>query len=223
VRAKRAFDVVVSSIGLVLTSPLWLLAAIAIKATSRGPVFHRAVRVGLHGEGFTLYKFRSMTLNDRPAATGITLANDPRITFVGSVLRLFKIDELPQLINVLRGDMSLVGPRPEDPRYVASYSPEQRRLLAIRPGMTSPASVAYRNEAVLLKEKTAASEQAGPSENAGHRAEQVYLSEILPAKLALELEYLDQRSFRLDLRVLWTTLAAVLRPSGPHESGARRL
>jgi lipopolysaccharide/colanic/teichoic acid biosynthesis glycosyltransferase len=205
--AKRAFDVFVSSIGLIATSPLWLLAAVAIKITSRGPVFHRAVRVGRNGEPFTLYKFRSMrTPEKQQEGTGLTLADDPRITLAGSVLRLFKIDELPQLINVLRGDMSLVGPRPEDPRYVAKYSDDQRRVLSVRPGMTSPASVAYRNEAVLLKDL---------AESRSAPAEQVYLSEIMPAKLALELEYIDRRSFALDLRVLLRTLAAVIRPSGP--------
>jgi lipopolysaccharide/colanic/teichoic acid biosynthesis glycosyltransferase len=204
-RAKRAFDVIVSSIGLVLTSPLWLLAAIAIKATSRGPVFHRAQRVGRNGEPFTLYKFRSMKPAHQPGDIGLTLTNDPRITLVGSVLRLFKIDELPQLINVLRGDMSLVGPRPEDPRYVAAYSAEQRRVLGVRPGMTSPASVAYRNEAVLLQ---------GLTESGAEGAEQVYLTEIMPAKLALELDYLDRRSFGLDLQVLFRTFGAVVRPPG---------
>jgi lipopolysaccharide/colanic/teichoic acid biosynthesis glycosyltransferase len=212
---KRAFDLVISSIGLIVTSPLWLFAAVAIKTTSRGPVFHRATRVGRDGEPFTLYKFRSMRRpTDRPATIGLTLSNDPRITLVGSVLRVFKIDELPQLINVLRGDMSLVGPRPEDPRYVSSYTAEQRRVLSIRPGMTSPASVVYRHESVLLREKTASSEQAWPSEDAGRRAEHVYLSEIMPAKLALELEYVDRRSFWLDLRVLMRTFAAILRRSG---------
>ncbi len=203
--AKRAFDLVISAIGLIGTSPLWLFAAVAIKITSRGPVFHRAKRVGRDGEPFTLYKYRSMRPADRPATSGLTLSNDPRITFVGSVLRVFKIDELPQLINVLRGDMSLVGPRPEDPRYVAFYSAEQRRVLSIRPGITSPASVAYRNEAVLLNDL---------AESGRKPPEQVYLSEIMPAKLSLELEYLDQRSFWLDLRVLIRTFAALLVPSG---------
>ena len=212
--AKRAFDVVFSSIGLIGTSPLWLLAAIAVKATSRGPVFHRAERVGRDGEPFTLYKFRSMKPTDiAPAEIGLTLSNDPRITLAGSVLRLFKIDELPQLINVLRGDMSLVGPRPEDPRYVARYSAEQRRVLSVRPGLTSPASVAYRNEAVLLKDL---------AESRTEPAERVYLSEIMPAKLELELEYIDQRSFGLDLRVLMRTFAAVLKPSGQGGSRGRR-
>ncbi len=143
------------------------------------------------------------------ADIGLTLSNDPRITVAGSVLRLFKIDELPQLINVLRGEMSLVGPRPEDPRYVARYSAEQRRVLSVRPGMTSPASVAYRNEAVLLND-LAKLRMA--------RAEQVYLSEVMPAKLELELDYIDRRSFGLDLRVLMRTFAAVLRTSGPKGS-----
>jgi lipopolysaccharide/colanic/teichoic acid biosynthesis glycosyltransferase len=199
VRLKRAFDLTGSLVGLALSSPVWVLAALAIKLTSSGSVLHRATRVGRNGTLFTLYKFRSMR-SDPHGGSGLTTSGDPRLTRVGVLLRRFKIDELPQLINVLRGEMSLVGPRPEDPRFVSSYTSEQRRVLEARPGITSPASVAYRDESQLLPDGS-------------DQAERVYRSEIMPAKLTLELDYLDNRTFWSDLRVLARTGRAVLAPS----------
>lgn len=191
---KRAFDVLVAAAGLVATSPLWMIAAIAVKLSSPGPVLHKAVRVGMGGRPFTLYKFRSM----RTEATGpaVTAGGDPRITALGRLLRRWKLDEIPQLFNVLVGDMSLVGPRPEDPKYVAGYTDEQRRVLDVRPGITGPAAIAYRDEESLL------ASSADP--------ERLYVEEILPAKLELDLAYARETSFRKDLVVLLRTARAVL-------------
>jgi lipopolysaccharide/colanic/teichoic acid biosynthesis glycosyltransferase len=194
--AKRLFDLIASAAGLLLLSPLLLLIAAAIRLESPGPALHRAVRVGRGGREFTLYKFRTMALNAAQTGPGITVSGDPRVTRVGRFLRRWKLDELPQLLNVLRGEMSIVGPRPEDPRYVALYTPEQREVLAVRPGITSPASVRFRNEEALLS---------------GKDWERRYIEEIMPAKLALDLEYVRQASLRRDLAVLWETLAALLR------------
>ena len=193
---KRAFDVVVSFSALILLSPLLIGAALAIKLGSPGPVFYRAVRVGKDGVPFKLYKFRSMVVNADRLGAGITTANDARITGIGRFLRRTKLDELPQLINVLRGEMSLVGPRPEDPRYVALYTAEQRRVLAVRPGITSLASVRYRSEEALLS---------------GADWEQVYIQQIMPDKLAIDLAYIERATLLSDLGVLWQTVRAVFR------------
>jgi len=147
---KRAFDVVVSALVVAVASPLWLLVVLLIKMDTKGPVLHRALRVGRGGREFTLFKFRTMQADARATGPIITRRDDPRITRVGRVLRWAKIDEMPQLINVLKGDMSIVGPRPEDPRYVAEYTREQRRVLTVRPGMASPAFIAYRHEEEML-------------------------------------------------------------------------
>ena len=146
---KRCFDLVIGSVLLVVLCPLLVLIAVTVAATSGRPVIYRARRVGRGGQSFLLLKFRTMRVGI--AGPAITGREDPRITPIGAVLRRTKLDELPQLLNVLRGDMSLVGPRPEDPRFAAGYSPEQREVLSIRPGITSPAAVRYRDEETLLK------------------------------------------------------------------------
>jgi len=184
-------DVIASLSGLVVLSPIFLCVATAIAWASPGPVFHRALRVGRDGRLFRLYKFRSMVVAPDAKGPGITSSNDPRITGIGRVLRASKLDELPQLINVLKGEMSLVGPRPEDPRYVAHYSEEQRRVLRVRPGITSAASLEYRRESLLLSAED---------------SEQRYLGEILPHKLAIDLEYLDRRTVGTDMRLIWRTV-----------------
>mgnify|MGYP005851405153 CR=1 FL=1 len=188
---KRIFDVTVSAVGLIVLFPLMIALGAAVKLDSPGPALHQAVRVGRGGRLFTLYKFRSMVVDAESLGPGITRAGDPRITRIGHFLRRTKLDELPQLWNVLRGDMSLVGPRPEDPRYVAHYTAEQRRLLTVRPGITSPASIAFRNEETL---HTRADWEAQ------------YLHDILPAKLAIDLEYVQNASFGRDIAVLIRTL-----------------
>lgn len=192
--ARRLLDVVAAAAGLVLLGPLFLAIAAAIKLDSPGPVFYRARRVGRYGQEFRLYKFRSMVADADRRGPGITAAGDRRITRVGRFLRRTKLDELPQLINVLKGEMSLVGPRPEDPRYVALYTSEQRRVLEARPGITSAASLAFRHEEQLL---------SGPD------WEQVYRTQVMPAKLALDLDYLNRRTLASDLALIWRTILAM--------------
>ncbi len=191
---KRAFDAVAAAAGVVILSPLFVLIAGLVKLSSPGPVFYRAERVGQHGQLFRLYKFRSMAVGADRAGPGITRAGDARVTPLGRWLRKLKLDELPQLFNVLRGDMSLVGPRPEDPRYVARYTPDQRRVLAVRPGITSPASVYYRREETLLT---------------GADWEEKYVQGVMPDKLRIELDYLARRSFVSDLGIIWQTFLAM--------------
>jgi lipopolysaccharide/colanic/teichoic acid biosynthesis glycosyltransferase len=148
---KRAFDIAASGLGLIVLSPLLAIIALAIRLDSAGPVFHRTTRVGKNGKPFRLVKFRSMIAGADQQGSGITAAGDARITRIGAFLRRRKLDELPQLWNVLMGQMSFVGPRPEDPRYVEHYTEEQRQVLAARPGITSPASLVYRHEERILQ------------------------------------------------------------------------
>ena len=193
---KRLFDVMVAVLGLIVLAPVFVIVGAWIKVTSPGPIFYCARRVGRHGTLFDLYKFRSMVVDADRIGAGITAGDDPRVTRAGRFLRRTKLDELPQLINVLKGDMSLVGPRPEDPRFVESYTPEQRRVLTMRPGITSWASVQYRNEEQLLSAST---------------VDDVYRREIMPQKLALDLDYIARRSFWLDARILLDTLLALFK------------
>jgi lipopolysaccharide/colanic/teichoic acid biosynthesis glycosyltransferase len=186
---KRVFDITISTFFLSAFSPFFLLIAMFIKVDSEGPVLHRAQRIGKGGKPFTLYKFRTMVADASRRGPGITQQDDPRITRVGRFLRKLKIDEMPQLINVFKGEMSIVGPRPEDPCYVAHYTPEQRRVLSVRPGMASPAFIKYRHEEELLAA-------------AGDDWECVYLTQILPDKLRMDLEYIEQQSFLGDLAIL---------------------
>jgi lipopolysaccharide/colanic/teichoic acid biosynthesis glycosyltransferase len=193
---KRAFDVLVSAAGLLALSPLMLLIALAIKIGSPGPVFYHGQRVGKGGVPIRVRKFRSMVADASQRGPGITAAGDPRITRLGHLLRRTKLDELPQLINVLEGTMSLVGPRPEDPRYVALYTPEQRRVLAVRPGITSLASVRYRNEEQALDRPD---------------WESFYVQRVMPEKLAIDLEYVGRASLWSDLGILARTVVALFR------------
>jgi lipopolysaccharide/colanic/teichoic acid biosynthesis glycosyltransferase len=193
---SRFLDLFVAAIGLIVLLPLALVVAAVVKFSEGGPVLFKALRVGKGGKVFNIYKFRTMIPNANREGGGITTAQDSRVTTMGRFLRHWKIDELPQLINVIKGEMSLVGPRPEDPRYVAGYNDQQRSLLSIRPGITSPASLAYRNEAELLS---------------GEDWERRYLKEILPHKLALELEYQRTRSLRSDLSLIVRTLGGILK------------
>jgi lipopolysaccharide/colanic/teichoic acid biosynthesis glycosyltransferase len=194
--SKRLFDVAASAVGLVVTSPVIAGLAVAVKATSPGPVFHTAQRIGREGVPFTLYKFRSMRVGAAGQGPGITAKGDSRITKVGKLLRKTKLDELPQLWNVLRGDMSLVGPRPEDPRYVATYTDAQRRILAWRPGITSPASVSYRDEESILA--------------AADDLEAAY-AVVMDEKIRIDLEYFEHASLWGDLRWIVRTFTAILR------------
>lgn len=187
---KRAFDIVISLLVILITLPLWVVVAVIIKLDSQGPVFHRGLRVGKDGKKFYIYKFRTMVKDAPGCGPGITRGQDPRITRVGRWLRRFKIDEMPQLINVLKGEMSIVGPRPEDPRYVVHYTPEQRRVLSVRPGMASPAFIKYRHEEELLSQVES-------------NVEEFYVRVVLPDKLRMDLEYIEHQSFFYDLHILF--------------------
>jgi lipopolysaccharide/colanic/teichoic acid biosynthesis glycosyltransferase len=193
-RGKRALDFTLSTLGLLALAPIFALIGCCIKCTSDGPVFFRQTRVGKDGRVFQILKFRSMVVDAEKRGPGITASGDRRITTLGQVLRAYKIDELPQLWNVLRGDMSLVGPRPELPVYVAAYTPEQRVVLSARPGITDPATISYRHEEEIL---------------ASHEdPEQFYRTQILPDKLTRNLAYLQRVSLWSDLRVISETVAS---------------
>jgi lipopolysaccharide/colanic/teichoic acid biosynthesis glycosyltransferase len=193
---RRALDLFAGVAGLLLLSPIFALIALLIRLDSPGPVFYRAQRVGREGKLFYLFKFRSMVSGADKSGPGITAKSDGRITRAGRFLRRTKLDELPQLINVLRGEMSLVGPRPEDPHYVALYTPEQRRILSVRPGITSAASLQYRREEELLS---------------GVDWEQVYRQEVMPAKIAIDLAYLQNRTVWTDILLTLRTILSIWR------------
>ena len=197
---RRAFDTVAAAIGLAVLSPLFFAIAAAVAMTSPGPVFFRQERVGRGGCTFRIHKFRTMRVDAERVGGQLTVGADPRVTAVGRVLRATKLDELPQLIDVLAGDMALVGPRPEVPRYVAHYTPAQRRVLEVRPGITDPASIAYRDEGKVL------ARAADP--------ERAYLEEVMPHKLAINLAYLERRTLFRDVGVIFATLARLLRRGG---------
>ncbi|HEX3110415.1 MAG TPA: sugar transferase [Thermoanaerobaculia bacterium] len=192
---KRAFDVAVSLLALVVLSPFLALIAIAVKITSSGPVFHRGERIGRGGAPFRILKFRTMRIN--ASGPGITRGGDERVTPLGRILRRSKLDELPQLVNVLRGEMSIVGPRPEAPEYVRLYTEEERRVLTVRPGLTSPASLRYRHEESLL---------------GGDDWHDRYVNEIMRDKLRDDLTYIDTRTFLGDLRLIARTFGSLFRP-----------
>nr|WP_246448638.1 sugar transferase [Roseateles oligotrophus] len=190
------FDILCAGLGLLLLLPLLILLALWIKWDSPGPVMFRQERVGRFGRPFYIHKFRSMRVDN--AGLQITVGEDPRITRSGRLLRAAKLDELPQLWDVLRGAMSLVGPRPEVPRYVALYTPEQRELvLSLRPGITDTASIEYRDESRLLAQST--------------EPERTYVEVIMPAKLAYACRYVQERSFWGDVGLILKTLRAIAR------------
>ena len=196
--AKRAFDLLLAAAGLLLLAPLLLAVGLAIRLDSPGPALFRQERVGRGGRLFRIHKFRTMVADAPARGPGLTVGADPRITRVGRVLRDKRLDELPQLIDVLKGDMSLVGPRPELPRYVVHYPAALReRVLAVRPGLTDPASLAFLNEAARLA--------------AAADPEREYVEAILPAKLAVAADYADRASLATDLGVLLRTLRRLAR------------
>lgn len=194
---RRAFDQTAAALGLVALSPLLLVVAVAIATGSPGPVFFRQERIGRHGVPFRIFKFRTMRVDAEAVGGQLTVEGDPRITRVGRFLRASKLDELPQLINVVRGEMSLVGPRPEVPRYVALYDDDQRRVLDVRPGITDPASIRYRDENAVLAR--------------ADDPEAAYVEVVMPHKLELNLAYLERRTLASDVGVILATLARLLR------------
>ena len=193
---KRLFDIFFSIIGLVILLPFFIIIALIIVINSRGPVFYRQVRVGMNGSDFKLFKFRSMRVDSDKGSLLTIGGRDNRITSVGYFIRKYKIDELPQLINVLLGNMSLVGPRPEVRKYVNLYSPEQLKVLSVKPGITDYASIQYSNENELL----------GNASDPEH----TYISEIMPAKLALNLVYIEQKSVLTDFKIIFNTIGKII-------------
>lgn len=190
---KRLFDLLIAAVGLLLLGPLLLVVAAVIRLDTPGPALFRQERVGRGGRIFRIHKFRTMVVDAPQQGLGLTVGRDPRITRVGQVLRARRLDELPQLIDVLRGEMSLVGPRPELPHYVAVYPPALReRVLTLRPGITDPSSLAHLDEAQRLA--------------AADDPEREYIEAILPAKLAAAAEYADRASLATDIGVLWRTV-----------------
>ena len=207
----RFLELLLALVGFVLLAPLLGVLAIAIRVTSQGPVLHRAVRVGAQGP-FTLLKFRTMDAGASSAGPGVTAAGDPRVTRVGRVLRRTKLDELPQLWNVVRGEMSLVGPRPEDPRYFDLGDTLHREVFSARPGITGPTALAYRNEETILAAAALDLARTDGRERATDAdTERAYRDRILLVKLAMDAEYLRTRSTRGDLAILGRTIGQVLR------------
>lgn len=194
--AKRVFDIFASLIGLIILFPLFFIVALIIVTSSKGGVFFKQIRVGKNGKLFKILKFRTMRVNSEKQGLQITLKSDNRITKMGVLLRKSKIDELPQLINVLVGAMSIVGPRPEVPYYVDMYTEEQKKVLKVKPGITDLASIEYSNENNLL--------------SANDNPEEKYINEIMPAKLNLNLIYIDKRSFFYDIRLIFKTLGKIV-------------
>ena len=193
---KRVFDLVASVSGLVVLSPFFLVIALLIKLDSVGPVFFRQERVGRHGLPFYIHKFRTMTMDAEKRGLQITVSGDQRVTRVGAFLRRYKLDELPQLIDVVEGKMSLVGPRPEVPKYVEVYPSEIRQLvLSVRPGITDNASILYRSENDVLAQ--------------AEDPERAYLEQVLPEKLRLYVDYVRNRSFWGDVKIILMTLRVI--------------
>lgn len=198
--AKRLFDILAAATALLLLSPVLLTIALLVGLGSPGGVFFRQERVGRGGRTFRLWKFRTMRPGSERQGQLTVGGRDPRITATGRWLRKSKLDELPQLVNVLVGHMSIVGPRPEVPKYVALYTPEQRAVLQVRPGITGAASIAYIDENELLGRST--------------DPERTYVQEVMPAKLALDLAYVRDTTPGKDLRIIWRTLRRLLGPRG---------
>ncbi|NNL02590.1 MAG: sugar transferase [Eudoraea sp.] len=193
---KRAFDFILSFVGLVLLTPLFLIVALLIKLDSKGPVFYMQSRVGRFNNDFKLFKFRTMTLNADRLGLLTLSSRDERITKLGYYLRKYKVDELPQLINVLKGDMSLVGPRPEVRKYVDLYSKNQMKVLDFRPGITDVSSIRYSNENEVLENQS--------------EPEKYYIEVIMPEKIKYNLEYLKKQNILSDIQTIFRTLAKIV-------------
>ena len=194
---KRAMDVVISGGALLVLWPVLLIVALLIKIDDPGPVFYRQVRVGKDGKEFRIFKFRTMVVDADKKGLAITVGRDNRITRMGRFLRKTKLDELAQLLNVFLGDMSFVGPRPEVPKYVNMYTPYQRQVLLVRPGITDYASIAYRNENDML---------AGSED-----PERMYIDVIMPDKIELNMKYLREISPVADIKLIFGTIAAIIK------------
>jgi lipopolysaccharide/colanic/teichoic acid biosynthesis glycosyltransferase len=194
-KLKRVFDIALAIPASLVAAPIVAVSALLVRLDSRGPIFYRGWRTGLGGRPFRIYKLRTMEADADTAGPEITRANDQRVTRIGRMLRRTKIDELPQLFNVLTGHMSLVGPRPEHPNYVRLYTPEQRRVLEVKPGMTSLASILYADEQDLL---------------VGENAEKTYVDVVMPEKLEIDRRYVEGQSLRTDFVILLRTARLML-------------
>lgn len=194
---KRFFDIIASGLGLIVLSPLFLILAIWIKLDSKGPVFYRQVRVGYKNKDFRIFKFRSMKVGADKGSLVTIGGHDPRVTRSGYFIRKFKFDELPQLINVFLGDMSLVGPRPEVRHYVDYWTPEQMHVLDVRPGITDPASIKFRNENELMEK--------------AEDPEKYYIEVIMQEKTKLYLEYVEKHSFLYDIVLIFKTFWVIVK------------
>ena len=194
---KRVFDIIASGLGLLILSPLFLVIAVWVKLDSPGPVFYKQVRVGRNNKDFYLYKFRSMRVGSDKKGLITVGGRDPRVTRSGYYIRKYKLDEFPQLINVFKGDMSLVGPRPEVRKYVDLYTPEQMHVLEVRPGVTDLASIRYRNENELLAKAS--------------DPEQYYRDIVMQDKLRINLEYVRNHSFFCDIALIFKTFLSIIK------------
>jgi lipopolysaccharide/colanic/teichoic acid biosynthesis glycosyltransferase len=194
---KRTFDIIASSLGLIILSPLFIILAILIKLDSEGPVFFKQIRVGLKNKDFSLYKFRSMYVKTGESGFLTSGDRDPRITPIGYYIRKYKLDEFPQLLNVLKGDMSIVGPRPQVRKFVNLYTAEQMRVLDIRPGITDLASIRYRNESQLLKNFK--------------DPEKYYTEVVMQDKLRINLQYLDNHNLLNDIALIFLTFKTIIK------------
>ncbi len=192
---KRLLDIVGSGALLLALFPLFVVIAALIKLDSPGPVFFRQRRLGRKGRPFEICKFRTMIFKQNDNSLKVTIKRDPRLTRIGRILRRYDLDELPTLINVLKGDMSIVGPRPEVPEFLPYYTEEQKHLFSVKPGLTDPGTLTFRHEAELL---------------AGENAEETYVREILPRKLAISLEYVRRQGLVFDVTIIFKTLVRIL-------------
>jgi len=194
---KRLFDIKVSFIGILVLSPILLLIALLIKLDSPGQIFYRGVRIGKDGKAFRIYKFRTMVVNAEKLGGPSTAGDDARVTKIGKLIRKYKLDELPQLLNVLEGDMSFVGPRPEVPLYVNMYTEEEKAILTVQPGITDWASLWNPDEGSIL---------AGSAD-----PEKAYMEKIRPTKLKLQLRYVKERSFLTDMKIIFLTILKIIK------------
>jgi lipopolysaccharide/colanic/teichoic acid biosynthesis glycosyltransferase len=192
---KRLVDIILAFAGLLMLLPLFVFIALLIKLDSKGPVFYRGIRIGRYGRPFRIYKFRTMVVNAEKIGGPSTADDDPRITQIGKFIRKYKLDELPQLINVLKGEMSFVGPRPEVQHYVNMFTEEEKAILSVRPGITDWASLWNPDEGAIL---------AGSPD-----PEKTYMEKIRPEKIRLQLKYVKERSFWIDLKIIFLTLKAI--------------
>ncbi|MFM2156752.1 MAG: putative undecaprenyl-phosphate galactose phosphotransferase [Bacteroidota bacterium] len=193
---KRLFDLMITLPMLLLVSPFFLIIALLIKIGSNGPVFYKQTRVGLNNNDFKIFKFRTMHINADKAGLLTVGGRDPRVTSIGFFLRKYKLDELPQLLNVLFGSMSLVGPRPEVRKYVDLYNSEQQKVLTVKPGITDYASIEYSEENDLLAKS--------------NDPEKTYIEEIMPAKLLLNQKYIAEKSIITDIKIIWMTATKII-------------